>query len=203
MVHHRYTADQKAYLREVIPGHSHREIAEMVNERFGLELTVRQIAAFCKNNHISTGRTGRFEKGQVSHNKGKKGVCAPGSEKGWFAKGNVAVNSVPIGTEKVRSDGYVWVKVQDGHGRFNWVQKNTMVWEAANGPVPAGHVLIFANGDKADARLENLLLVERSDLAVMNHRGLHGRDVESSTAAVLTAKIIRRTRALTLKKDKS
>jgi hypothetical protein len=42
------------------------------------------------------------------------------------------------------------------------------VWEAANGPLPAGHAIAFKNGDKTDIRLENLECIARRELMARN-----------------------------------
>jgi len=78
----------------------------------------------------------------------------------------------PIGTERLSKDGYLERKVSDGqpfHRRWRFV--HVLVWEAAHGPVPAGHAIVFVNGDKTDIRLENLQLVTRADL--MRHNSVH------------------------------
>lgn len=36
------------------------------------------------------------------------------------------------------------------------VYEHRVIWEAANGPIPAGMVIDHVNGDRADNRLENL-----------------------------------------------
>jgi hypothetical protein len=53
-----------------------------------------------------------------------------------------------------------------------WKMKHVLVWEKANGKVPRGSVIIFADGDKTNFRLKNLLLVTRRELAVMTRCGL-------------------------------
>lgn len=199
---HRYTDEQKAYLAEIVVGRSHREITEMMNERFDIELTVSQIKGTIARERLHTGRTGCFPKGNVPANKGTKGVHHGSSTS--FRKGNVPANRVPIGSEKQREDGYVWVKVCDGQKNDNWRQKHLLIWEAANGPVPTGHVVMFGNGDTTDVRLENLVLAEKADVAVMNHQGIKGYDTESTQTSVLTAKLIRRARGrATQKKEKA
>lgn len=186
----RYTNEERAYLRDIIPGCSRCEVVALANARFTESVTFDQVVAFIKNNHVATGRTGRFEKGHASWSKGTKGVLH--SNVTSFSKGDVPANRVPIGTEKVRVDGYVYVKIADGFKNANWLQKHILVWEQANGPLPADHVLIFANGDREDVRLDNLVLAERADLAVMNKRSLMGRDSQSMEAGVLTSRLIRR-----------
>lgn len=47
------------------------EMAEKCSRIFGREYTAQQLKSFYKNKHINSGKTGRFEKGQKSWNKGK------------------------------------------------------------------------------------------------------------------------------------
>ena len=70
-----------------------------------------------------------------------------------------------------------------------WKGKHKIIWEAANGPVPPGHVLIFADGNKLNVTLENLLLITRRELAVMNKKGLIANKAELTKAGVTVAGI--------------
>ena len=47
-----------------------------------------------------------------------------------------------------------------------------MIWEQINGPIPSTHVLIFLDGDKSNIVLENLKLIHRRELLVMNRHKL-------------------------------
>lgn len=188
---HRWAPDELAYMKEIVPGRSYAEITKLVNERFSMDLKTTQISSCIGNHRMNTGLTGRFEKGSVPANKGLKGICAPGSEKGWFPKDGFSHNRREIGSERTGVDGYVYVKVQDGRKNLNWRAKHIVIWEEANGPLEPGCVLIFANGDRGDVRLDNLLLAERADLATMNRLGLKGHDRESTQAAILTSMLVR------------
>ena len=95
---HRYTAEEKAFIQEYAHGHSHREITDECNKRFHSGLGIDQIRAYLKNHKITTGRTGRFEKGHVPAN---KGTHIGGWEPTQFKKGNMPVNHKPVGTESV------------------------------------------------------------------------------------------------------
>ena len=172
-----------------VPGNSHAEICRLFNERFGLELTDSQVKGYIARHKLHTGRTGRFEKGREPFNKGRKGQCAPGCEKSWFKKGGFSPNRVPIGTERVARDGYLEVKYRDGHGVRNWRAKHLFVWEAEHGPVPKGHVVIFADGDKANIALDNLILIDRGVLARLNQSNLPRGSKEITEASVLVAKL--------------
>ncbi len=45
---------------------------------------------------------------------------------------------------------------------------HVLVWEAAHGPVPKGHAVVFRDGDRANIRLDNLDLVTRRALMLRN-----------------------------------
>lgn len=50
----------------------------------------------------------------------------------------------------------------------NWKAEHVLIWMAARGAVPAGHAVVFRNGDKADIRLENLECIARRALMARN-----------------------------------
>ena len=175
------------YIRSNYIGVGNQELADRVNTAFGTTYTRKQICAYKKNHGLTSGLTGRFEKGCVSHNKGKKGQCAAGSEKGWFAGGHTPHNKLPVGTVLTKTDGYLWRKI--GEGSRDWRQEHRLVWEAANGPVPKGHVLIFKDNDKMNCALDNLALISLAENAQMNTRKLRSTVPEHTETGILMAKI--------------
>jgi hypothetical protein len=191
---HRWSDEEYAYLAEIVVGRSRREIHALVVERFDIELTIEQVNAAISRRKLNTGLTGRFEKGQVPPNKGRRGWCPPGCEKGWFHKGDFSPNRVPLGTERISEDGYVEVKYRDGFGVRNWRAKHLLLWERENGSVPRGYAIAFLNTDRTDIRIENLICVSRGDLAVMNHAGIKAHDADTMRAAIATARLIRKTK---------
>ena len=62
-------------------------------------------------------------------------------------------------------------------------------WEKCNGPVPKGKMIIFADGDPLNTDISNLMMIDMSQNAVMNHKGIRGSDRESMEAAVNVASI--------------
>jgi hypothetical protein len=168
-----YTPEEIRFITKKIAGRSYAGMTDLFNEHFGLKgkkkLTLAQMIAFINNHKLRNGRDGRFRPGLIPHNKGRQGYCAPGSEKGWFRPGNRPHAWCPVGTEKTDADGYLKVKVRNPR---TWKMKHVLIWEKAYGKVPGGHVVIFADGNKLNMRLDNLLMVSRAELAVMNRRGL-------------------------------
>ncbi len=147
----------------------------------GSSITRAQIVSWRKNHNVTTGRTGRFEKGQVPPNKGRKGYSAPGSEKGWFKKGErsgVAADQYkPIGTERVSKEGYLERKVNDDRPfQRRWRAVHLVGWEKVNGPLPAGHALKCLDGDKTNTDPSNWQVVPRAILPRLNGRFGRGYD---------------------------
>lgn len=183
---HKYTPEQVDYLVSNVPGHSYGELIELFYQRFNVQLSFNQIKSFIGNRKLNTGRTGRYPKGHTPFNKGLKGITLGGVQT-QFKKGNKAHNWVPVGTERINADGYVDVKVQDGKKQKNWKGKHILIWEQHNGPVPKGHAVIFGDGDNRNFDLDNLILVSRKQLLVLNRKGLISNDADLTRTAVIIA----------------
>ncbi|MDR2159408.1 MAG: HNH endonuclease [Treponema sp.] len=185
---HRYTAAEIRFLEKKVAGRSYAELTDMFNRRFGLSFNVAQINSTLGRLGLRNGRDCRFQPGQVSHNKGKTGCCPAGSEKGWFKPGNRPWDYKPVGTERVDKDGYIEVRIRNPSGKpwKNWKAKHRIIWEKAHGKkIPRGHLVIFADGDKRNFAPDNLLLVSRSEHAVMNRWALrfaHGELTKTGKA---------------------
>jgi hypothetical protein len=174
----RYTPEEILFLKKYIPGRTDLEAAMLFNKAFWPRIVrERQVSSFKKNHKVRSGLDARFKPGCVSHNKGKKGVYYPGCEKGWFKPGN-SINRRPVGSERISIYGYIEIKVADKRSRSanvrqkNWKPKHAVIWEHANGPVPKGHKIAFADGNTLNLDLDNLLLVSNAEHAVMNSWGL-------------------------------
>ena len=156
-----FPQDVKDYIQANYKGVGPTEMCAQLNDHFGgTTYEVKQLRTYYKNHKLNSGLTGYFKKGQIPFNKGRKGVCAPGCEKSHFHKGHTPHNTLPVGTELVKGDGYRWRKIADPN---TWKQSHILLWEAAHGPVPKDNVLIFLNGDKNDVRIDNLALVTRAE----------------------------------------
>ena len=154
----KYTEEQKQFFQDNVFGHSHKEIQEIFIKRFGIYITRSQISAYIKNNHLSTGRTGRFEKGNIPYNKGVHS-CPKGCEKGWFKKGQTPPNHREVGEERINVDGYIEIKVAEPN---KWRLKHRVVWEKENGPIPEGYIVILKDGNRLNTDVDNLMLAKRS-----------------------------------------
>ena len=186
---HRFIREQVQFITENIKGRTTLELLEMFNRHFELQLGLNQVRAFIKNHGLSSGLNCRFSSGHVPANKGQKGISYPGMKHTQFKKGNKSHNWVPLDSERITKDGYIQVKIDDGKFQHNWKGKHILVWEAANGPVPKGSVVIFGDGDKQNLEPDNLILVSRKQLVRLNQHNLIQDDAELTRTGIIIADI--------------
>lgn len=190
---HHWTAAEDALLRKRYPDERTADIARdmgfrtlQVSQRatvLGLHKSAAYLAspAACRLRHgDEVGRAYRFPKGHVPANKGlRRPGWAPGRmRETQFKKGRPASearNYVPIGTEKFDGKrGVIVRKLTDDPSIFpanRWKPVHVIVWEAAHGPVPEGHIVRFKSGMKTlvtseitPDRLEMVTLAENMRL---------------------------------------
>ena len=189
----KYTAEQIEFIKNNVTGRSYKELTALFNQHFGTNLTVSTVTATSFRYGFKNGRDTRFDKGCVSHrfkkghvpvNKGTKGYMKP--NKTSFKKGHMPQTYRPVGSERIDADGYRWVKTQDPK---TWRMKHVLLWEQVNGAVPKGHIVIFADGDKSNITLDNLLLVSRGQLLMINKFGLIQNNAELTKVGVTIADV--------------
>lgn len=154
------------------------------------ELGLRKSDAFMESDRSGRIQRGRrdprmvetqFKPGITPWNKGTKGVAGqhPNCQRTQFKKGSMSGaaqhNYVPIGSYRLSKDGYLEQKTNDDHPvpARRWVAVHRLVWEAANGPIPEGHVVGFLPGRRSNVlekiTLDALELISRGELARRNH----------------------------------
>lgn len=152
------------------------------------------------NGRDTRGLSSRFTKGAVPFNKGTHFHAGGRSVETQFKKGQMsgaaARNYVPIGSERISKDGHVERKFTDDptlHPVARWKGVHRLVWEAANGPVPAGHVVVFRPGrattDVSRITLDALELVTRAEL--MRRNTIHRYPAELKQTIRLVGKLRR------------
>lgn len=181
---------QEEFIRKNIIGLGNQELADMVNNKFNMNITREQMKNWKSRRGLSSGLTGRYEKGHVPINKGTIGMFNVGGNKTSFKKGQKAHNYKPIGYTRINRDGYRIMKVQDdGPWQKRWKHEHKVIWEKDNGPIPKDHVLIFIDGDKENVELENLKLITKNKLLVLNRNGWKFKDKNLIETGLLLADI--------------
>ena len=207
-----WTPDREAWLRGFTPGHTERETIEEFEHEFGIRLTRTQLKNGKAKLGLRSGTVGgRFEKGHVPANKGKKWdeFMPPESQERCrgtqYKPGNVPHNALdkPVGYERMAKDGYIQVKVKDERqekANDNFRFKHHVVWEEANGkPVPPGTMIVFADHDKLNFDPGNLVAVPRGIWATIQRCGLEYSDRETLEVAVNIAKLVSARRKVELR----
>lgn len=178
---------ERAWLALTYPHHRADFTTELFNECWGRDLSKDQIVRAAKRFGLGpSAHDGRFRKGNVPANKGRKGYSPPGSEKGWFRKGGESPNTRPLYSERwdnlsdekgktpvlmIKVPGaapYASQRRAGAHQSTRWVRKAVWVWEHDNGPVPSGHAIVQLDGDPANCQPANLDCVPRATLAMLN-----------------------------------
>lgn len=157
-----YTDEQISYLREITPGRTHRAVTKMFNKKYKDNRTESSIKSIVQENGIKTGSTGRFE------------------------KGNLPGNTLPIGTEIMREDGYVYVKTENPN---TWKQKHHIIWEELNGAVPENHVILFGDKDRENFDINNLILASKAQVLQLNRYDLIKEDADLTRTGIIIADI--------------
>ena len=191
MVNHKYSQEEKEFLKEFVPGHSHKEIMEAFNNKFEYQITVSQVKGCIARYKLNTGRTGRFVKGNIPYNKGIHTETRGRMAETQYKKGNLPHNTKPIGYERVTKDGYTEVKVALRPSKpscnDNFVLKHRLIFEKINGPIPDGHIVIFKDGNKQNFDPSNLAVISHAENVTMLRRKLRKSKKELTETGILIA----------------
>lgn len=200
-----WTPEREQWLRDFAPGHDIYEIIEEFERLYGVRLSK---GAMKNAKHRFGARSGtnvgQFIKGQVPANKGKtwdemglSEQARANCRKGWFKKGHIPHNAVgvPVGATRVDAkDGYTLVKVAERASAPNkndqWRLYHNVVWEEANRmPIPEGHMVVFADHDKANFDPDNLVLVPRPLWVIISRSHYAYWDRESLETCMNVARV--------------
>ena len=170
---------------------SSKDMAEMVNEKFGTEFTPTGMKQFRQRNGIKSGCTGWFRKGREPGNKGRKQseYCTPEalerSKQTLFRKGHRPANELPVGSVIKNSAGYLIRKKQmEGSQWERWEFLHRAVWEEHNGPIPKGMTVTFKDSNRENCDISNLVLVSRAENIYLSRGKYRSKNPELTMAGI-------------------
>lgn len=143
-----------------------------------------EAAGRMRNGSPQIGREWQFKPGQPAWNKGVKGSTGrhPATAAQHFKPGNRPHTWLPVGTTRLTDDGLLQRKVADsGYAPRDWQSVHRLVWEAAHGPVPRGHVVVFKPGRRSTVAdlitLDAVECITRAELIARNSTHRHGPEL--------------------------
>lgn len=191
--HRKYKEEHIEFVKNNVKGITLKELTNRFNKEFNMNVSESAIANIKNKNNLQSGIVGgQFEKGQTSWNKGKK-MSSHQYEKcaaTMFKKGNIPANARAIGSERIDKNGYILIKIQDGHKNENWIRKHRYLYEQKYGKVPKGYKVIFADGDNRNFDFDNLIIVSDAEELIMNRNNLFKEDTKLTKAGVAVAKLL-------------
>ena len=182
---HKWTDEEKEYLASIVKGSTYKEMTEKMNDKFEYDFSEEQIKGMMYRNKLTTGTGGYFKKGSTPWNKGLKGYM--GANKTSFKKGTIPPNQVPIGTESITKGGYIKVKVGEPN---KWKLKQRYIYEQYHGEIPNNCNVIFADRNIQNFDINNLVLVSKAEMLILNKNKLIFEDKELTKVGVNIAKVI-------------
>jgi hypothetical protein len=208
----KYTPEEIKFIKDNVTGRTRAELTDMFNRRFGRSITSARMGSIIHNHklnprarhapeeiqfirknlpgrscteitdmfnrHFGRSLTRRQMEARIRRRRDLKDL-----------KEMMRTEKYEAGAEVIRPRGHTVVKISKTN---EWKLKNRIIWEKANGPIPEGHIVIFADGNKSNFDLDNLILVSRSELAVMNHLRLifTDKDLTKAGKAVANLKLL-------------
>lgn len=188
MTRYYWTASDDALLRDLYPDVPTADIAALMGLGLGqvyqraVKIGVGKSAEYLSQE--ASGRVQRgqqhprmvatqFARGMTPWNKGMKGIQIGGIHT-QFQPGSVPHTTMPVGAYRM-CGGMLERKIseQPGPNHLRWRPVSRLVWEAANGPVPAGHIVVFRTGMRTvmleEITLERVECIPRRENARRNH----------------------------------
>ena len=128
---------------------------------------------------------GTFVKGSIPWNKGLHIGLSNG--KGQFKKGIIPPQHHEVGYIARHKDGYSFIKVAEPK---KWQLYQRYVWEKAHRTkLSKDQIVIFLDGNKENFDPDNLAVVTRKELMILNHEKMLTADKDLSKTGVLVAKL--------------
>ena len=191
---HKYSKEEDDFLRDNVKGITVKELTNRFNKKFNYNLSISAIENRKTKLKIYSGvNFGCFKKGNIPFNKGKKWdeyMSINGrknSLKTTFKKGNIPKNHRKVGSERTNIDGYIEIKVKEPNV---WELKHRYLYKKNKGDIPKGYKIIFADGNKKNFNIDNLIMISNNEEMMMNKFKLFSKDKDITKTGTLIAKVI-------------
>lgn len=174
MKHHKYTEEQKEFLRKQIEVcESYLQLTDAFNLTFSTDLTVSAIQSQCS----------KILKLKLGKNPTR--YCTGGRPR-----------SLPIGTIRTLASGMTYIKVSDintgksGYCEPDWLPIQKYVYLQNGGELAEDEFICFLDGNRDNLEMSNLLPITRKVAAVMAKHNWWSSNSELTKTGILCAKLL-------------
>lgn len=170
----KWTSEMIEWLKHHYEDDSYNRLAIKINKTFNVKVTGSSIEH--KINRLGLKKSKESIKRNIIPNMG----C--------FKKGFTPITKKPLGYERIHPDGYTWVKVAEPD---IFRAKQRVVYEQHHGPIPKNHKVTFADGDRSNFDINNLILVNNAEFGILNLKKLRFKgNIDATKCGVTIAKIM-------------
>lgn len=175
------------YLKKIAKGKDTYKITDLFNKHFGLDLTRNQVRCTMQNKKITSGYDSKFKKGKVKDNGYRFTADDPRGIPYRFKKGNKSITEKPVGSIVEKPNGYLWVKID---APDVWKAIHVVKYEEHHGEIPENHIVIFKDQNSRNFDIDNLVLISRKELAIINKGRLLSEDPLLNEIAINVARLM-------------
>lgn len=185
----KYTAEMIDFLKSFKGEKTLKELAKILKEKYGVEtISINYFSKCLRRVNVDYKyekcNAGCFKRSFPAWNKGVKTGVKP---RKYDDNGDVIWLEKPIGSERVDKKGYTLVKTKVPN---TWEYKQRVIWKEIHGEIPNKHIIIFADGNKSNFDINNLICVSRNELRQLNLHRLKKDDAELTKTGLNIAKIM-------------
>lgn len=163
-----WTQHDEDQLREIYP---RMEMAEMRRITGRTATALRARAAILGIKRIDSPDRKAAHRAHSEHMKAKR-------ESGYRNS-----TAVPIGTESMQG-GKLFRKVSDSGETRDWKLAHRLVWEELHGPIPAGHIIVFRDGNSQNLEPSNLEMITEAERMRRHSIVRYPREIHSAAVTL-------------------
>lgn len=179
----KFSEEQIEFLKNFKGEKTLKELATLLKEKYGVEtININYFRKYLRKLNVDYKyekyNAGCFKRGFSAWNKGVKTGVKP---RRYDKNGDVIWLEKPIGSERVEKKGYTLVKIKVPN---TWEYKQRVIWKEIHGEIPTNHVIIFADGNKSNFDIDNLICISKNELRQLNRYKLKKDDADLTKVGI-------------------